>query len=277
MKQIVGVDIGGTKMYLCARDGERWIERRVPTGIDCTREYLKQQLEEFISSLPFAVDAVGMAVPGLVTSDRFCERSDVVPALSGVDASFFAQGRFPVRYLNDVRCAAVEEASHYSSDSVVAVLMAGTGIALSVSERGHLLHGSGGFSGELGHCYVGTAQGYRMIDELCSGAEILRRAHCAAPEFLERLQNREEEAYAIVKQAGEAFGMALAMVINLYNPDVIVIGGGTAGYPGYLDAAKQAAEKLALAPSFAKCRFCRPKDPTRIVALGAIRYAAQAL
>lgn len=277
MKHVVGVDIGGTKMYLCVKDGQHWLERRVPTGISCTKEYLKEQLEDFLSTLPFSVDAVGMAVPGLVTSDHFCERSDVVPALSRVDASFFSEGRFPVRYLNDVRCAAVEEASYYPEDSVVAVLMAGTGIALSVSEKGHLLHGFGGFSGELGHCYVGTDRGYRMIDEECSGAEILRRAHCTAQEFWHRLERGEEQARAIIEQTGEAFGMALAMVINLYNPNVIVIGGGTAGYPGYLDAAKRTAEKLALAPSFAQCRFCEPHDLKRIVALGAMRYAGQAL
>lgn len=277
MKHLVGVDIGGTKMYLCARDGKEWIERRVSTGINCTKEYLKEQLEDFLDLLPFPIDAVGMAVPGLVTSDHFCERSDVVPALSGVDSVFFSDGKFPVFYLNDVRCAAVEEASHFPEDSVVAVLMAGTGIALSVSDHGHLLHGAGGFTGELGHCYVSTPQGYRTIDKLGGGAQILREAGCTATQLLEKLQNGDPQAVSIIQKAGESFGMALAMVISLYNPDAIVIGGGTTGYPGYLEAAKRTAQELSLTPSFAQCTFYPPHDPKRIVALGAMRYAVQKL
>ncbi len=277
MKHLVGVDIGGTKMYLCAKNGTDWIERRVPTGIACTKEYLREQMNDFLDRLPFPVDAVGMAVPGLVTSEHFCERSDVVPALSGVDSAFFSQGRFPVFYLNDVRCAAVEEASRFPEDSVVAVLMAGTGIALSVCEHGQLLHGHAGFSGELGHCYVGTPGGLRMIDELASGAQILREAGCTAPDLMERIQNGAETEISIIHRAGKAFGMALALVINLYNPDAIVIGGGTAGYPGYMEAAKQTAQELSLAQSFSQCRFYTPHDPKRIVALGAMRYAAQKL
>ena len=277
MKKIVGVDIGGTKMYLCAKNGEKWMERRVPTGIDCTGEYLREQLDRFLDTLPFPIDAVGMAVPGLVTSEHFCERSDVVPALSGVDSAFFSQGRFPVFYLNDVRCAAVEEASHFPEDSVVAVLMAGTGIALSVSEHGHLLHGHAGFSGELGHCYVSTPDGYRRIDELGGGAQILREAGCTAPQLLEQAQRGDIRALSIIRKAGEAFGMALAIVINLYNPDAIVVGGGAAGYPGYLETAKRTAQELSLTQSFAQCRFYTPHDPKRIVALGAMRYAGQKL
>lgn len=277
MKHIVGIDIGGTKMYLCAKNGDTWMERRVPTGISCTKEYLKEQMDDFFSLLPFEIDAVGIAVPGLVTSDHFCERSDVVPALSGVDSTFFSQGRFPIFYLNDVRCAALEEASHFEKDSVVAVLMAGTGIALSVCERGHLLHGCGGFSGELGHCYVQTPNGYRMIDELCSGAQILREAGCSASDLIQRLEQGDTHLHSIIQKAGEAFGMALAMVINLYNPNAIVIGGGTSEYPGYLETAKRTAEDLALAPSYARCSFYSPHDPKRIVALGAMRHTQQKL
>ncbi len=123
MEKIVGVDIGCTKMYMYAEHEGKTFENKVPTGLDCPRERLKQELDAFIERLPFEPEGVGMAVPGLVEGDHRVQLSDV-RSLSGITADYFGGGRFPVRFINDVKSATVAETVHYKDKDTLAVIMA---------------------------------------------------------------------------------------------------------------------------------------------------------
>ena len=87
---------------------------------------------------------------------------------------------------------------------------------------------------------------------------------------MERLQRGEKEASALIRQVGRYFGVAVTNVIHLFNPDILVVGGSTATYPGYWEAAMEAVEMYTL-PDF-QCLLHDHKTPRwkRIVALGAM-------
>ncbi|MEM9773058.1 MAG: hypothetical protein AAF902_00650 [Chloroflexota bacterium] len=60
---------------------------------------------------------------------------------------------------------------------------------------------------------------------------------------------------------------------HLFNPEIIVVGGSTATYPGYMEEALAIAEKHTTNDFFKRCQIVRAKDNKRIVALGAIEFA----
>lgn len=84
----VGVDIGGTKMHMLAIYNNEHIEKTVPTGIDATKEYIKEEIFKFIDSLSFKVESIGIALPGLVEGDDYLISSDVLPKLDNLSASY---------------------------------------------------------------------------------------------------------------------------------------------------------------------------------------------
>ncbi|NLI89449.1 MAG: ROK family protein [Epulopiscium sp.] len=265
-KQAVGVDIGGTKMYMLAEYEGEYIERTVPTGIDCSRDYIKGQLDDFIVGLPFEVEMVGMALPGLVEGDNRLNISDVLPRLNGVESSYFGQGRFPVKFINDVKAATLTEANNHKEANTVATIMVGTGIAAGLAVEGKLFRGSQGFAGEMGWAYIPHGSGLERLDNLASGAAILEKAGCAASELNELLKTGDKMAKSIIDEAGYYFGVGLGLIIQFYNPDVIVVGGTTSTYPGYMEIAKETAKSCSLPQLFDNCLITKPQDIKRMVA-----------
>lgn len=269
MKQVVGIDIGGTKMLMCAPYDGGYIEKKVLTGRDCPPERLLAEWEDFLAELPFQPDGVGVAVPGLVDGDTI-QLSAVLPLLAGVTASDFGKERFPVVFLNDVKAAALAEAARYAPEKTVAVIMSGTGIALGICQNRVPFEGGCGFAGELGYSVTDTPDGIQPFCRLAGGAAILEKAGCPPEELWERLQRGEEKASALIRQAGRYFGVAVTNVIHLFNPDILVVGGSTATYPGYWEAAREMVEMYTLPDFRASCTIAKPHDEKRIVALGAM-------
>ena len=73
----VGVDIGCTKMHITAKIEGGYMDRKSNTGFDCKIEHIKREIDEFIAGLPYEVDLLGMAVPGLVDGDAVVKYSDL--------------------------------------------------------------------------------------------------------------------------------------------------------------------------------------------------------
>ena len=276
MEQLVGIDIGGTKMLMCAPCGDGYRERRILTGRDCPPERILQEWETFLQELPYRPRGVGVAIPGLVDGNRV-QLSDVLPLLAGVTTEDFGKGRFPVTFLNDVKAAVLAEAAQYPADKTVAVIMSGTGIALGVCQNRIPFEGGRGFAGELGYSVTDTPDGIQPFCRLAGGAALLKKAGCSPEELWRRLQSDDKEAQGLIREAGRYFGIAMTNVIHLFNPDVLVVGGSTATYPGYLEAAQEAVNAYTLEDFRTSCLIAHPHDEKRIVALGAMEHIRRVL
>lgn len=271
MDHYVGVDIGGTKMYLCAKVDNEYVEKKVLTGWDCPKEKIKEEIDNFISQLPYVPNGVGIALPGLLKGDMEVALSDI-RALTGVTADYFSAGRWKVRLINDVKAATVKVISESKESDTIAVVMAGTGLAVGIYTNQQILMGGKGFAGELGYCMLPTKDGLKTVDSLCGGAGILQQANCSIEEFLLRIKQNEVSAINLLKDAGYYFGICLIQLLHLYNPNKIVIGGTTSTYPFYLDTAISIAKKYALEDIFNCCSIEPVSDPKRIIALGAMEF-----
>jgi len=271
LEKWIGVDQGCTKMLLTAQYNGEWIDKKVPTGLDVTPEYLQAQISEFIETLPFRPEGIGMGVVGLVENDELV-LSDT-KGLQGIKGADFARPGCPCHIINDVKAATVEEASYYSDTDCMVMIMAGSGFAMGVKEQGRILLGRHGWAGELGSLVYPLEGQLQKLDAISGGLGILNRAGCTVEELYRRLDQQEPQAIQIIRQAGTYFGIALVDIVHTFNPSHIVIGGSTASYPGYMEAAKEVLEAHAIPDMLADCTLEKPHDLKRIVALGARRHA----
>lgn len=248
----LGVDLGGTKIEVIALDGEgaELLRQRVPTPQGDYAATLKA-----VAALVRDVEArlgrrgtVGIGTPGALSPASGLLRNANSVCLNGrpLRDDLARLLDRPVRMANDANCFALSEATDGAGAGaeVVFGVILGTGVGGGVVVRGQVLRGANAVAGEWGHnplpwpladelpgppCYCGRSG---CIETWCSGPG-LARDHLA-------LTGQTLEAAAIVAAAGlgdaaaratleryvSRLARALAHVINLLDPDVIVLGGG---------------------------------------------------
>ncbi len=262
---IAGIDLGGSKLRVVI-DGRIHLE--APTGPKASARDIERAIA---AALPADTSAIGVAIPGLVAKDAVI-RSDVLPAIAGWRP--LAALGLPGTVINDVRAALVADADDLPERATAGVVMTGTGIGAAFRVEGRTLSGAAGFAGEFGS--IPVEPGGATLDERASGAAILRAFGGPAASLAQRLDAGDAGAQAVVEAAGAAFGRGLAVLVNLFNPARLTLGGGALRWPGYVAAACAAAKAASLAESWAVCDLREATDPDTLVARGAALSASRA-
>jgi fructokinase len=255
----IGVDLGGTKTEAIGLRGSDVVARkRVASG----RQY--DETIATITSLVHAIEqeagvtgTVGVGIPGTVVPASGLVKNANSTWLNGrpLAADLETSLGRPVRVMNDANCFAISEAADGAGAGaeVVFGVILGTGVGGGVVVRGRVLTGANLVAGEWGHhplpwmapdespgaeCYCGKRG---CIETFLSGPGFER-------DFL-RVTGRLMKSAAIVEaaQAGDASAVdaivlyhdrlarALSGVINILDPDTIVLGGGMSNLPGLAD------------------------------------------
>ena len=267
----VGVDVGGTKALLLAFQGTDIVaEARIATGKELTAARFEQELTAFLARLPERPAGVGVAVPGIVDAQQRVEACDVLPGLDGWRLQL-SDTRTAV--LNDTAAALLAAREDFAPGATAALVMVGTAIGAAFQVNGVIARGAKGWAGELGYVPVQVGGRVQPLDALAGGAAILERCGLSAAELSTRLAQHDEARSAIVAEAGRALGLGLATLVNLLNPDLIVLGGGTLAYPGYVAAALQQAEASSFPALWQCCAVMVSPHGDRLVARGAANAA----
>ena len=278
----IGVDVGGTKIAaaVVTPEGEVLNEVRYPSS--GPKERLLSSMARSVNEVRdgFEVGGVCLAVPGTVSTeenkiidapnlhaiegiplkDELEERTGLATAVEN-DANAAAWGEF--------RFGAGSEVSH------LIFITLGTGVGGGVISHGVLLRGAQGAGGEMGHITI-QATGPRCgcgnhgcLEALASGTAIARRAREVASEkpdsalgqlAVERAvlgedvaglaRQGDEAAISVLRETGVWLGIGLAGFVNVFNPEVIAIGGGAARAGDLiLDAARHEVRLRAMSPS----------------------------
>ena len=238
-RQTVGVDIGGTKVAAGLVDGAGAIthKTRVPmTGFDAVREAVENILRE--AGGP--IRGIGICSPGPLDPVRGvvinppnlpCWRN--FPLAAETEHGFGV----PVRVDNDANAAGLAEALWGAGIGYKNVFYAtlGTGVGAGIVFDGKIYHGRTGSAAEGGHVvidYQGPVCGCGKrgcIEALCSGPAIARRAGMACAEDVGAAYwAGDQAAKAVLAETAELLGVWLGTVVDLLEPDVIVVGGGVA-------------------------------------------------
>ena len=246
----IGIDIGGTKLAAIAldKDGRERARLRqpVPTtfdGLIDTVAGVVDRLEAESGRAP----AVGVSLPGVITRDGEISMIVNLPWLEGqpLQPALEARLGLPVALANDANCFALSEATDGAGAGaeVVFGVILGTGVGGALVVRGEIVVGANATAGEWGHnpwptpggagvpCTCGRfAQG--CVETWLNGAALARdyAALCGGEATAEEIAARAEAGDAPAADAvagyAERLAQALASVINLLDPDVIVLGGG---------------------------------------------------
>lgn len=260
---VIGVDLGGTKLLAGALDSDLGVRHRAHRVVaDLGRAELLDAIVDAVEELRAAEDvplrAVAVGVPGLI--DRrtgAVVESNHLP-LAGVDVAGALAERLglPVAIDNDGNLTALAElrfgAARGARDAVV--LAIGTGIAGGLIFGGEVYRGAVGGAGELGHVVIdaggracpGACPGRGCLEAYVSGpalglegarlagkhpASALARAAADGREITgalvtELAADGDAAAVDAVAAIGRWLGFGLISLINLLNPEVIVVGGG---------------------------------------------------
>ncbi len=260
-------------MLLLAEDKNMRKTKTISTGIGFTPNQLKKEFDVFINETGIEPEIIGMAIPGLVNEKGEVVACDVLPNIVGIDASLLNCRGAETFFVNDVEAGLYSEMVYMEGISDAVLIMAGTGIGMAIMINGKVFKGSAGWAGELGSIPLQIDGKICTLDEVASGAAILNKLGCSINEIA-KISSRERERFNnIIGQAGAGMGMGVATVVNILNPQEIIIGGGTLAYPGYFEAVIQTAEKYSLPQLFESCVLRRTKEEKLSVSLGAIEYA----
>lgn len=246
-----GIDLGGTKIEIAALadDGSELLRRRIPTpaGDYAATVAAVAALVTAAERELGARGSVGVGIPGAETTGGTIKNANSTcligrPLRRDLEAALDRK----VRLANDANCFALSEATDGAAQGAEVVFGAilGTGVGGGIVVRGRLLHGAMAIAGEWGHnplplpapadlplppCYCGRAgcietylSGPGMArDHLAHGGAALDPSAIAA-----RAEAGDPGCEATLRRYEERLGRALAGVINLLDPDVIVLGGG---------------------------------------------------
>lgn len=270
------VDFGGTKLMVGLVDefGKIIIQQTVPTPKEpaAVADTAAALLREMKGDRTLV--GVGSTVPGLANSREGILR--YAPAHGWRDLPWAAmlseRTGLPVRIANDVNACALAEQRYGAGRGVSDLLWVtvSTGVGAGLVLNGRIFEGAHGIAGEIGHIVVtehGNACGCGnrgCVESVASGPAIARRAQLAgldvkdAAGVFELARQGNDVARWMVAEAGKYLGRAFAVAFNLFDPAMLVVGGGVARS---LDLLLPHIEK-----TIAKRAISLPEHPPRVVA-----------
>ncbi len=246
----LGLDLGGTKIAgaLLAPDGSQMDARRTPTP--AAYDDLLRALRDFADAMAPRETPLGMGMPGSISPSSGKVRNANLQYLNGRDFAAdlrLSTGR-QVRLANDADCFTLSEAVDGAAAGarVAFGVILGTGVGGGVTIDGQLVPGAGGVAGEWGHiplpwptpqeipgpaCWCGL---HGCLEQWVSGKGFEARHHAApgadrdlsAPQIVALAAEGDAAAAQALDDYVHRLGRGLAVICNVIDPAVIVLGGG---------------------------------------------------
>ena len=259
----IGIDLGGTKIEGIVLDGSREAAR---LRIDTPRNDYEATLAaigRLVVDLEKLADAaggsripdpgsrpnatVGIGIPGTISASTDLVKNANSTWLIGrpLHRDLEHVLRRPIRIANDANCFAISEAADGAAAgaNVVFGVIAGTGVGGGIVVQGRIVTGANGVAGEWGHnplpwpdaeddgrlCYCGK---HGCIETFLSGPgmsadhERFAGIRLLPPQIVEAAGRGDAAAEQTLRRYERRFARALASIVNVLDPDVIVLGGG---------------------------------------------------
>jgi fructokinase len=248
----IGIDLGGTKIEGVVLDqtGREILRKRIATereqGYQHILNRLKSMHDDLVAAISGQPTTFGIGTPGAISPRTGLLKNSNTVCMNGqpVKADLERMLGRKIEIQNDANCFAMAEAlmGAGKGKKLVFGVIIGTGCGGGIVHHGEVLTGPQGIAGEWGHmsidpngplCFCG---GRGCVETLISGAGLENR-YAEKYGVRKPLKEIEKEFYAGEPQAVEFmqiffrhFGRALANLIDILDPDVVVIGGGVSNF-----------------------------------------------
>ena len=315
---VIGVDLGGTKLLAGAVDRALNVHHRATRSargadqnavLDIVVSAVAE-MRDAIEGASGSVDAVGIGIPCLIDSARGLAVTSTHLPLAGVPFRDIVAERvgLPVYVDNDANAAMLAEwrfgAARGARDA--ALLTIGTGIGGGLVVGGALQRGSQGAGAELGHMVVqadgppcnGNCPNRGCLESVCSGTALAREARRLATErpdselghalaagreisgplVTDLAHDGDQAAIEALAVMGRWLGVGVTNLVNMLNPDAVVVGGGVvAAGELLLGPARAVVAERALSPSREHVRLVPARFGAESGMLGAAALAFDGL
>ncbi len=248
----IGIDLGGTKIEAVAltADGSERLRRRLATPAENYGATVRAVVE-LVAAIERELGAqasVGVGIPGTLSPATGLVKNANSTWLIGrpLDRDLEQALARPVRIANDANCFALSEAIDGAAAGAALVfgVIIGTGTGGGIVANGRILDGANGIAGEWGHnplpwpedderpgppCYCGQSG---CIETFLSGQGLSLTYRefggdpATAADIAIRAEAGEAEAQAALARYEERMARALASVLNILDPEIVVLGGG---------------------------------------------------
>ena len=252
MTHRIGIDLGGTKTEIIMLDesGKMLLRNRIPTNRDNYPEIIRDivSLIETTEKQFTGKTTIGISMPGALSTENGRVKNSNTVCMNGQDFKKDMETALqrPVRISNDANCFTLSEAvdgAGMGADVVFGVIL-GTGVGGGITIGGRILQGINAIAGEWGHnslpwpnqeelpgpqCYCGRRG---CIETFLSGPGLMQDyQNCPGNTFkpadiVAKRMEGDPHAIDVLQRYTDRLARALANVINIIDPDVIVLGGG---------------------------------------------------
>ncbi len=278
-----GIDLGGTKIEGAILDpsepNKALYRLRLPTEATEGYDHILRQIErmieqlEQISGLPRPA-RIGIGTPGVTVPRTGLLKNSNTLCLNGKAVGRDVSARLGCEAIlaNDANCCALAEATLGAGRGYPTIfgIILGTGVGGGIVVHGQVLSGPHGIAGEWGHnplpgentpCYCGH---YGCIETVCSGPSLEKfyAAHSgiarSLPEIVSRASEGDASAIITLERLRSKFSEALGAVINILDPDAVVIGGGVGNIDLLYEESTRTAVLRHLFNPYLRTEFLRP-------------------
>jgi len=244
----IGIDLGGTKTegIVINEAGKMLYRERRPTPQDRGYRAILKTIHALVLDLEKKAGQscrVGIGTPGAISTRTGCLKNSNTVCLNGKPVKDDLEKILsrPIRLANDANCFALSEALDGAGRgaSVVFGVIMGTGVGGGIVINGQLIEGLQHIAGEWGHnvletdgppCYCGK---HGCVETLLSGPGLAYDyaldggdPSLDAKQIVTHAAQGDARAEAAMQRYFDRFGRALSTVINILDPDVVVLGGG---------------------------------------------------
>jgi glucokinase len=293
-QRVIGVDLGGTKILagVADRDGRIGARHERPTPVD-SQDALLDGLDAAVEELrDDSIAALGFGIPSRLNQKTGQVEGSVNIPLEGLDFRSRMSERFgiPVGIENDANAATYAEfhSGAGREAQTMVMLTLGTGCGGGVVIDGKLFRGWA----EFGHIVIdfdgipcqGSCTGRGHLEAYVTGTAATRLAREAfGPEadsrlLLSRAAEGDEKALEILTDMGRRLGAGIGSLVNIFDPELVVIGGGFAAAGDFvLGPAAEVMRREVLAPEADRVRIVRAQLGSDAGLIGAGLIAFDAL
>jgi len=298
----IGLDVGGYKINGVLMQGNKIVKKRWALNKSTSnRKIIIAQIFDCIEELISGIDSprfgeagkkeikgIGIGVPGPIDFRK--QKILNPPNVTGLKNLFLAKivrekFKIKTKIENDANCFGLAEAllGAGKSKKIVAGLTLGTGVGgflvvnkkifrgklLRATEFGHIAIISGGRKCSCGRS--GCLEAYISARGIMKTAQEIGLKKVSSPEEITQMARRgDKKAVEVYQKTGEYLGIGLANIVNILNPDIIVIGGGIANAGKFIfEPARKIMKENILSPLAKNTRLVKAKFGENAGAIGA--------
>lgn len=310
---VIGIDMGSTHLTMVLANFLAQVQDQIEVDLNITDgpvvclSRIVSIVEEWLPSVGVTMDqvlAVAVGVPGpVVTETGMVSAPPIMPGWDKFPIRDWLQARLkcPVSLGNDAEFGALGEWAYGAGrgERNLAYIKVGTGIGAGLLLDGQIYHGTTGTAGEIGHitlsdngplctcgnhgCLEALAGGRSIVNRAVSGIRQGQRTMLSEITPLEKLTSQDVITAArsgdlfsqkLVIESGYHLGTAIANLVNLFNPSIVVIGGGISQLGDLLlDPIRDTVKQRSLRASWQSVRISAAVLGKHSSALGAVAQA----